>query len=76
VVGDFNNDGIDELGVYRSGMWYLDTDANHRLDAHDKVFELGGPHDQPAVGDFNGDGVDEIAVYQEQAATPPTQVAE
>ena len=64
VVGDFNGDGIDNLGVYRNGTWHLDTDGNLRLDAHDKVFELGGPHHRPVVGDFNGDGIDQAAVYE------------
>jgi len=63
VVGDFNGDGIDELGVYRQGTWYLDTTADHRLDAHDRVFQLGGPDDRPVVGDFDGDGIDQIAVF-------------
>ena len=76
MVGDFNGDGVDDIGVYRAGTWYLDTDGNHRLDAHDKVFELGGPHDKPAVGDFNGDGIDEIAVYQENVAASGALAAE
>ena len=67
------------MGVYRRGTWYLDTNGNRRLDAHDHVFQLGGPHDKPAVGDFNGDGVDEIAVYQEEpgaeAATAAVEAA-
>ena len=63
VVGDFNGDGIDELGVYRDGTWYIDTNNDRVLDAHDKLFELGGPGDVPVVGDWNGDGIDEPGVY-------------
>ena len=32
VVGDWNGDGKDEIGVYRSpGRWYLDYNGNHIL---------------------------------------------
>jgi hypothetical protein len=66
VVGDFNGDGIDDLGVYRNGQWRLDTNGNHRLDATDRVLQFGGPHDKPVVGDFNGDGIDELAIYHDR----------
>ena len=75
VVGDFNGDGVDELGIYRRGRWMLDIDGDRALTAHDKVFELGGPHDKPVVGDFNGDGVDEIAIYRDGVVAPEAQVA-
>ena len=64
VVGDFNRDGVDDVGVYRSGKFLLDSNGNRVLDAHDKVFELGGPGDLPVVGDFNGDGTDEIGILR------------
>jgi protocatechuate 3,4-dioxygenase beta subunit len=73
VVGDFNGDGIDDLGVYRGGTWYLDANGDRRLDAHDKVFKLGGMHDRPFVGDFNGDGIDEVGVYQDGVSSPDKQ---
>ena len=37
VVGDFNNDGIDDIGIYRAGKWMLDSNGNHEIDAQDKV---------------------------------------
>ena len=64
VVGDFNGDGIDELGVYKLGRWYLDTNGDHHINALDRVYELGGPDDLPVVGDWDGDGVEEPGVYQ------------
>ena len=33
VVGDFDGDGIDEIGVYRGGQWIVDIDGNHELNA-------------------------------------------
>ena len=32
VVGDFNGDGVDEIGVYRDGTWYIDTNGNGMID--------------------------------------------
>ncbi len=64
VVGDFNGDGIDQLGIYTAGTWRLDTNGDRKLDDADEVRHLGGVADKPVVGDFDGDGIDEIAVYR------------
>ena len=64
VVGDFNGDGVDDVGIFRAGRWYLDSNGNHELDAHDKVFEMGGASDLPVAGDWDGDGVDEPGTYR------------
>ena len=66
IVGDFNGDGVDEIGIYRAGVFYLDINGNRKLDAHDRVFELGDRNDKPVVGDWDGDGTDEVAVYRER----------
>ena len=63
VVGDFNGDGVDDIGVYRGGQWIVDIDGNRQIDAKDKVFELGGAGDKPVVGDWNDDGTDDPGVY-------------
>ncbi|MBT5123247.1 MAG: fibrinogen-binding protein, partial [Planctomycetaceae bacterium] len=64
VVGDFNGDGVDQIGVFRDGKWHLDTNGDLQQDHLDQVFQLGTDGDQPIVGDFDGDGIDDIAVYQ------------
>jgi hypothetical protein len=68
VVGDFDGDGVHEIGVFRNGRWILDIDGNHQLDAHDRVFQLGAEGDLPVVGDFDGDGLDDPAVYHDGPA--------
>ena len=64
VVGDWNGDGIEEIGIFRGGTWILDIDGDRELEATDKVFELGGAGDKPVAGDWNGDGIDDPAVYR------------
>ncbi len=58
-VGDFNGDGVDEVGVVRNGRWMIDSDGNRELTAHDRVFELEAQQGAQVVGDWNGDGIDD-----------------
>jgi hypothetical protein len=66
VVGDWDGDGRDGIGVYRrseGGRWYLRPTASPGRAT--TVFEFGrDPNDIPVVGDWNGDGVDGIGVYR------------
>src|SRR4029079_11451216 len=72
VVGDWTGDGIEKIGVFRAGTWYLDTNNNHQLDASDMVVHLGQSGDQPVVGKMAG-GRAEIGVYR--AAPAPVSTA-
>ena len=64
VAGDWNGDGINEIGVFRSGVWMLDVEGDGRRKKDEVTFEFGQPGDQPIVGDFDGDGVDEVGVVR------------
>ncbi len=64
VAGDWNGNGIRSIGVFRNGVWTLDTDGNGRHDLKDQTVHFGQEGDLPVVGDFNGDGVDEIGVFR------------
>lgn len=55
VVGDWNGDGIDDLGVYRSNTFYLAGVA---------AYVFGQYGDQPVAGDWDGNGKDEIGVFR------------
>ena len=57
--------------MYRGGQWIVDLDGNHELNAHDAVFNLGGPGDLPVAGDWNGDGTDEPGVYHPGHSAAP-----
>ena len=65
IAGDWNGDGIDQIAVYRSGVWLLDSDGDGSWVAtNDDRAQYGGAGDEPIVGDFNGDGIDEIGVIR------------
>jgi protocatechuate 3,4-dioxygenase beta subunit len=63
VVGDFDGDGKDELGLYVAGEWYIDASGNRRWGQDDMWAMLGNENDFPLVGDWDGDGKDDIGVY-------------
>jgi uncharacterized repeat protein (TIGR03803 family) len=62
VVGDWDGDGIDTVGIYRGNTFYL-RNSNTAGNA-DLVIEFGAPGDVPIAGDWDGDGIDTIGVYR------------
>ncbi|HWA98246.1 MAG TPA: VCBS repeat-containing protein [Pirellulales bacterium] len=65
VVGDWNGDGIDQVGVFRRGRWVLDLNGDGRFDGADASFEFGVEHDVPVVADWNNDGITEVGTYRD-----------
>ena len=63
IAGDFNGDGIDEIGVYCRGHFFLDLNGNGRWDDEDLWARLGNEFDFPVAGDWNGDGKDDIGIF-------------
>jgi uncharacterized protein YkwD len=58
---DWNGDGTDTPGIFRSGTWYV-TD---QLGAGGiRTFVFGSPGDVPVCGDWNGDGKDTPGVFR------------
>ncbi|MFA5269574.1 MAG: glycine-rich domain-containing protein [Methanoregula sp.] len=68
VAGDWNNDGDDEIGVFRSSthLFYLDNNGNGAWDGAgtDLLYNFGLNGDLPVTGDWNNDGDDEIGVFR------------
>ncbi len=64
VAGDWNGDGIDNIGMFRDGVWYLDTNGDGRWASGDNKFTFGQKGDLPVVGDWDGDGIDDLGVYR------------
>jgi hypothetical protein len=67
IVGDWNGDGMDEIGVFRNRNFLIDYNANGHWDKQaggDQVFAFGAFGDLPIIGDWNGDGGDDIGSYR------------
>ena len=65
VAGDWNGDGITNIGLFRNGIWYLDADGDGRFSNSDiRVDSFGQPGDIPVVGDWTGDGTSKLGVYR------------
>ena len=63
LAGDWNGDGIDEIGFFRDGYFYVDINGNREWDKDDLIAKLGDVEDQPVVGDWDGDGKDDIGIF-------------
>lgn len=64
VAGDWNNDGIDSIGVYReaAGCSFFLSDNNSTVNITAANF-CGVDPISPIVGDWNGNGVDTIGIH-------------
>jgi alpha-tubulin suppressor-like RCC1 family protein len=61
VVGDWDGDGIDTIGVFRAGLFLLrNTNAAGEPDV---TLYLGQWGDVPLAGDWDGDGQDSVGIY-------------
>ncbi len=60
VVGDWNGDGLDEVGLFEDGNWLLFQHDGTEVGE----FQLGRSGDVPVVGDWNGDGEDDLGVFR------------
>ncbi len=52
VAGDWNGDGIDSVGIYRGGVFYLRNSNTQGV--ADIVFAFGNAGDDPLAGDWDG----------------------
>ncbi len=66
IVGDWDCDGLDTVGVYRSGRVLL-RNANTPGSAQ-VAYPLGEPGDVALAGDFDGDGCDTVSLYRPSQA--------
>ncbi len=63
ISGDFNGDGLTEVGVFTEGQWFIDLDGDGTWDREDLWAKLGHKGDLPVTGDWDGDGKDDIGIY-------------
>jgi hypothetical protein len=66
IAGDFDGDGIDELGFFSDGDWFIDLNHNDRPDRNDLWIRLGKVGSTPLTGDWDGDGKCDVGVFDGQ----------
>jgi len=68
ITGDWNNNGISEIGVFRPSthLFYLDYNGNGVWNgaAIDRSYNFGITGDIPVSGDWNNNGISEIGVFR------------
>ena len=64
IVGDWNNSGATKIGVFRNGLWILDSNGNGKVDAADRQFTFGQAGDVPIVGDWDGTGYLKAGIFR------------
>src|SRR5256714_1609012 len=74
VTGDFNGDGVTEVGIYRRGEWFIDVNGNGVWDEGDLYAKLGSENDLPITGDWDGDGETDIRIFGPEWATDPRAI--
>ena len=63
LVGDWDGNGTDTIGVFRNGTWFLrNSNSPGPVDA---AFGYGQAGDVPVVGDWDGNGNDTIGVFRD-----------
>jgi surface antigen len=63
VVGDWDGDGDDTIGLFHDGTWTI-ANANSGKGMRPRTFEFGQAGDVPVAGDWNGDGRDTVGVFR------------
>lgn len=65
-VGDFDGDGLDDLGAWSNDLFVLDLSSDGIDGMTDVSFKFGFPgvREIPFAADFNGDGLDDIGLWQ------------
>jgi len=72
IVGDWDGDGADEIGLYHNGRFYLDSTGNGTWDSvsgGDTFYNFGIGSIEgtalPVVGDWDANGVDDLGLYNQ-----------
>jgi hypothetical protein len=75
ITGDFNGDGITDVGVFYHGQWFIDLNGNGIWDDDDLWASLGKKGDKPVTGDWDGDGKTDMGIFGTAWAGDPRAAA-
>ncbi len=64
VMGDWDCDGIDTPGLFRTSDAFAYLSNANRSQIADIRFFFGDPSDLPLAGDWDGDGCDTLSIYR------------
>jgi hypothetical protein len=64
MMGDWDGDGIDTPGLFRSSDGYVYLRNSNSQGVAEVRFYFGNPGDIPLAGDFDGDGFDTVSLYR------------
>ncbi len=68
-AGDFDGDGIDTFGLYRTSTGLVYLRNSHTQGTADASFIFGDPDDRFVAGDWNADGRDSPGVFRPSTKT-------
>lgn len=57
-------DQPDRVGVYRNGLWIVDSNGDGNWEPSDTAFFFGIPGDIPVAGDWTGNGLKRIGIFR------------
>ena len=63
IAGKWTGDGLDRIGVFRAGQWFLTQTVTDQPQAAYN-FTFGAAGDKPVVGDWNNNGTETAGVYR------------
>ncbi len=63
VAGDFNGDGVTDIGVFIDGQWFARPQRQRQVGRGRPVGATRRSDDQPVTGDWDGDGKTDIGIY-------------
>ena len=64
ILGDWNKSGSTKIGIFRNGLWILDSNGNGQIDSADRQFTFGQAGDIPLVGDWDGTGTLKAGLFR------------
>jgi len=74
VKGDWDGNGVDDLGLYQNGAFYLDANGNgvwDKVSGGDTFRDFGinpiRATATPVIGDWDGDGDDDLGLYNNES---------